>query len=199
LQKPHTHITTALKDGTAKEVTPLLIPAQLVKWQDNFTINLATIATSESIALVSSPDSPDQTKEHAQKASTLTQLAKQSAHSVLEVHIAHQESSTHALLKDITALQVCLLRPNVLQVSIAMIHRLETHPYLVVGVNTPLQVLINARLIPITLLVLSQTLPGSITPLPVLVDGKSWLENIDATHVIKVTNAVVEIVLTVVA
>lgn len=177
----------------------MLIPAQLVKWQDNFTINLATIATSESIALVSSPDSPDQTKEHAQKASTLTQLAKQSAHSVLEVHIAHQESSTHALLKDITVLQVCLLRPNVLQVSIAMIHRLETHPYLVVGVNTPLQVLINARLIPITLLVLSQTLPGSITPLPVLVDGKSWLENIDATHVIKVTNAVVEIVLTVVA
>jgi hypothetical protein len=199
LQKPHTHITTALKDGTAKEVTPLLIPAQLVKWQDNFTINLATIATSESIAPVSSPDSPDQTKEHAQKASTLTQLAKQSAHSVLEVHIAHQESSTRALLKVITVLQVCLLRPNVLQVSIAMIHRLETHPYLVVGVNTPLQVLINARLIPITLLVLSQTLPGSITPLPVLVDGKSWLENIDATHVIKVTNAVVEIVLTVVA
>jgi hypothetical protein len=69
----------------------------------------------------------------------------------------------------------------------------------VVGVNTPLQVNINARLILITLLVLSQTLPGSITPLPVLVDGKSWLENIDATHVIKVTNAVVEIVLTVVA
>jgi hypothetical protein len=65
----------------------------------------------------------------------------------------------------------------------------------VVGVNTPLQVNINARLIPITLLVLSQTLPGSITPLPVLVDGKSWLENIDATNVNKVNNAVEEIVL----
>jgi hypothetical protein len=195
LQKPHTHITPALKDGTAKEVTALLIPAQLVKWQDLLTINLATIATSESIALVSSPDSMDQTKKHAQKASTLTQLAKQSAHSVLEVHIAHQESSTHALLQVITVLQVYLLRPNVLQVSTAMIHRPETHPYLVVGVNTPLQVLINARLILITLLVLSQTLPGSITPLPVLVDGKSWLENIDATNVNKVNNAVEEIVL----
>jgi hypothetical protein len=65
----------------------------------------------------------------------------------------------------------------------------------VVGVNTPLQVNINARLILITVLVLSQTLPGSITPLPVLVDGKSWLENIDATNVNKVNNAVEEIVL----